>query len=284
MSGSEAPLLSIEGLWFRYGDGPPALRGVDLQIEAGQWLAVLGANGSGKSTLVKHFNGLLRPWKGVVRLDGVPIAGRQVGELARSVGYLPQNPDRMIFSATVREEVAFGPAQMGLRGDELNGRVDWALSLLELDHLAGTPPAILSYSLRRKVALAAVMAARPRLLLLDEPTNSLDAGCVARLMGTVEEMHRSGTTIVLVTHDLELALGYAGRALLMHGGQILSQEPTRQLLLDRETLVAAGLPPLPVTRLARRLAVSLPGFPPELLTPEELAEAWISIGKERGRP
>ena len=270
------PLVSVQELWFRYDDGPPALRGVSLEIGRGEWVAVLGCNGSGKSTLVKHFNGLLKPWRGRVLVEGVDTRRRQVGEWARLIAYLPQHPDRIIFSASVWEEVAFAPRLQGVSGAELERRVNTALEALGLRDAADVPPAALGYGLRRKVALAAVLAQEPALLILDEPTNGLDAGSARDFLEVVAQRHRQGTAVVLITHDLELAAQYAGRAVLMQAGEIAADGPARAVLGDAALLRKAGLEPLPVTHTAHALReAGLAGLPADLLLPEEFAEAYL---------
>jgi energy-coupling factor transporter ATP-binding protein EcfA2 len=268
------PLLQTRDLWYRYSDQPPALCGINLSIAAGDWLAIIGCNGSGKSTLVKHFNGLLRPWQGQVLLDGQDIAGQSVGQLAHSgIAYLPQNPDRLIFAATVREEIAFGPQQSGLRDAELAERVDESLALLDLTAYVNYPPAVLGYGLRRKVALAAILALRPRLLVLDEPTNGLDAGSTRAFMDVVANRHRRGVSVVMITHDLELVAQFATAVALLREGQLVTVGPTRRILSDISLLTAAGLEPLPITRLAALCASAVPS---DLLTPAEFADAYCA--------
>jgi energy-coupling factor transporter ATP-binding protein EcfA2 len=277
MSPARPPIIEAEDVWFDYADRSPVLRGVTLSTPAGAWMALLGCNGSGKSTLVKHFNGLLRAQRGRVLLEGVEIRRQSVGELARHVAYLPQNPDRMIFADSVRGEIAFGPAQQGLSGPALDERVEQAMELLGLSHVARMPPATLGYGLRRKVALASVLALRPRLLILDEPTNGLDAGCAAHFMEIVENLHREGLTIVMITHDLKLAARHAQRVALMQDGQIVAIGDTRDILSNTEQLTAAGLMPLPVTQLAACLKTDLlPRLATDMLTPQEFARSLLA--------
>lgn len=280
MQQSETPIVEARDLWFHYGDKTPVLKGVDLSITAGQWLALLGCNGSGKSTLVKHFNGLLRPYRGELLLDGQDITRKQVGELARIVSYLPQNPDRLIFADSVRKEIAFGPSRQDIPGESVKERVDQAMRLLGLSELAEVPPATLGYGLRRKVALASVLALRPRLLILDEPTNGLDAGFTRHVMEVVESLHQEGATILIITHDLALAARYARRIAVMQDGQIVVQGDTRSILSNGGMLAQAGLMSLPVTRLAAQLSADvLPGLPADLLTPEEFVDAFTAARK-----
>ncbi len=252
------PLIVIRDLAYRYpGAEGWALRDLNLEVAEGEWLAIVGVNGSGKSTLVRHLNGLLKPARGVVRVGGMDTRQKQVGELARLVGYLPQNPDRMLFSATVREEVAYGPCRLGLRGKELDRRVVETLELLELLPLADYPPAVLGYGLRRRVALACVLAMRTPVLVLDEPAVGLDREGVSRLMRILARRHREGTTVVLVTHDLRLAARHAQRVVVLRGGRLAAVGSPGRVLADVEALRESGLEPLPVTALAQAL-----GWPP----------------------
>ena len=248
------PLIAIRDLSYRYPDAEEwALRGLNLDVAEGEWLAIVGVNGSGKSTLIKHLNGLLKPTDGEVRVGGADTRQKQVGELARLVGYLPQNPDRMLFSATVREEVAYGPRRLGLRGAELERRVMETLESLELLPYADHPPAVLGYGLRRRVALACVLAMRTPVLVLDEPAVGLDRKGVSRLMRILLGRHREGATVVLVTHDLRLAAHYAQRVAVLRRGHLVAVGPPDEVLADVDALRESGLEPLPVTALARAL-------------------------------
>jgi energy-coupling factor transporter ATP-binding protein EcfA2 len=259
-------VIKIRGLSFRYpsADGW-ALSGVDLDIARGEWLAVVGVNGSGKSTLIKHLNGLLKPSLGAVHVDGQDSRTHQVGALAHTVAYLPQNPDHMIFGATVREEVAYGPRQLGLRGAALDERVEETLVALGLLPVADYPPAVLGYGLRRQVSLASVLALHTPVLALDEPTVGLDRGLAGRLLGIVAGRHRRGMTVVMVTHDLRWVARYAQRVVVLARGRLVAQGAPGEVLADPERLAAFGLEPLPVTALAAAL-----NWPPPLpLTVDE---------------
>ena len=285
MTSSRPAIIETIDLWFDYGDRASVLRGVTLSVPAGAWMTLLGCNGSGKSTLVKHFNGLLRAHRGRVLLEGVEIRRQPVGELAKHVAYLPQNPDRLIFADSVRKEIAFGPMQQGLGGPALDARVDEAMELLQLSDLALVPPATLGYGLRRKVALASVLALRPRLLILDEPTNGLDAGCTRHVMEVIEHLHREGLTIVMITHDLALAARYAQDVALMQDGRIVARGAAHDILTDTAQLTAAGLAPLPVTQLATRLRTDLlQRMASDVLTPAEFTNALTAaIGTGNGK-
>jgi energy-coupling factor transport system ATP-binding protein len=261
--------IEIQGLSYRYPRAEAfALADVDLQVRRGEWLAVIGINGSGKSTLIKHFNGLLKPTHGVVCVNGQDTRTLQVGELARTVSFLPQNPDRQIFAASVWDEVAYGPRQLGLRGDALDERVAETLDLLDLAPYAAHPPAVLGYGLRRQVALAGVLAMNTPLLALDEPTAGLDRLAISRLIAIAARRQQQGTTVVMITHDLRLAAEHADRVVVLFRGCVVAQGSPQQVLADLELLDRVGLEPLPVTRLAHALCLPVP-LP---LTAEALAD------------
>jgi energy-coupling factor transporter ATP-binding protein EcfA2 len=283
------PCIRVEGLRYHYDDLGPALNGIDLTIRDNAYLAIIGQNGSGKTTLVKHFNGLLKPGAGHVSVEGTDTRAMSVGELARRVGYVFQNPDHMIFGATVREEIGFGPRNLGLTPAEVRERTDEALAAFDLTAHAETPPAVLGYGLRRKVSLAAVFAMRPHILILDEPTTGLDARSTAELMARVDRMHREGHTIVLVTHDMRLATRHCHEVLVMHEGRVLAYGPTREVFCRSEDLAQAQLTPPQVALLAQRLQKQ--GMSCDLLTADEFVEAYAALRSAalrsatwRGRP
>jgi energy-coupling factor transporter ATP-binding protein EcfA2 len=275
------PAVKVEDLSYRYDDAPWSLEGVDLSIKAGDFLAIVGQNGSGKTTLVKHFNGLLRPTRGRVLVLGQGTAGQSVGQLARKVGYLFQNPDHQIFAPTVREEVAFGPRNLGFSEREVAARTTEALALFELGDKADTPPAVLGYGLRRQVTLAAVWAMRPQILVLDEPTAGLDWRSSRALMEEVDTLNRKGHTIILVTHDMKLVAEFARRVLVLDEGRTLAYEPTRQLFQQEAILRQASLSPPPITALARRMRAC--GLRGDSLTVDEFYQEYEALRRvDRG--
>ncbi len=274
-SSEHSPAIQVEDLWHRYDDGPAVLTGVNVIIESGDFLAIVGQNGSGKTTLVKHFNGLLRPTRGRVLVGGQDTAGQSVGQLARKVGYLFQNPDHQIFAPTVWEEVAFGPRNLGSSEEEVAARTTEALALFGLGDQADTPPAVLGYGLRRKVTLAAVWAMRPQIMVLDEPTAGLDWRSTRTLMEEVTNLNRQGHTIILVTHDMKLVAEFARQVLVLDEGRTLAYGPTRQLFQQEAILRQAFLAPPPITALARRMRSC--GLKGDSLTVEEFYQEYGSL-------
>ncbi|HNT73655.1 MAG TPA: ABC transporter ATP-binding protein [Anaerolineae bacterium] len=213
------PALELVDLSFHYPGEQVALHNIDLTIPRGQFVALIGPNGAGKSTLIRHFNGLLRPTQGRVRLLGQDTAGRRVGELARSVSYLFQRPEQQFFAATVRDEVAYGPTQ--LRLPDARARVAAALARFALTPYAALPPAILSYGAQRAVALAALAALDTPVLALDEPTVGLDGRGRAQLLEWLVARRAAGVTLVVVTHEMALA-ARADRVIALDAGRIIA--------------------------------------------------------------
>lgn len=238
---------------YSYDGRVPALHRVSCSIEAGGWLALVGPNGSGKSTLAKLCNGLLRPQEGRVLIQGRDIRARPVGQIARQVGYLFQNPDHQIFDSTVRDEVAFGLRHLGFPADETEWRTQEALDLFGLIEHAERPPAVLGHGLRRQVALASAFAHRPPILILDEPTGGLDWERTQRLLDHLGDRRRAGDTILFITHDLRLVAERATHLLLLRGGKVLAHGPTRDVLSRPDLLARASIDPPPITRLSQAL-------------------------------
>jgi cobalt/nickel transport system ATP-binding protein len=238
---SPAPALRLRRLSYAYPDGHQALFGVDLEVAAGERVAVLGPNGAGKTTLVLHLNGILRPGAGSVEVGGVEVGPATVKEVRRRVGIVFQDPDDQLFMPTVDQDVAFGPANLGLRGDALRERVDAALATVGMEGVAGRPPHHLSFGQRRRVAVATVLAMGPDVLVLDEPSSNLDPASRRELADVVRSLD---LTVLIVTHDLPYALELCPRAVVMNEGRVVADGPTAELLAD-DALLAANRLELP---------------------------------------
>ena len=272
--------LALEKISFHYPDGTPALHDVSLSVTAGEFVALLGANGSGKTTLAKHLNGLLKPSSGCVRVNGRDTRPLRVAELARLVGYVFQNPDHQIFAPTVEEEIAFGLRLQGLSPAEVAERVDWALAAFVLTPYRELPPALLGWGQRRQVAMAAVLATRPRVLVLDEPTGGLDARSRDELMAAVTAFNQPGGTVILITHNMRLVAEYASRAVVMSGGSVVFDAAPRALFERREILARAKLAAPVVVRLGQRLAPC--GLRAGILSCAEFAATWQRLSEPQG--
>ena len=232
------PALEVDGVAFAYPDGHQALFGVGFSIGRGERVALLGPNGAGKTTLVLQCNGVLLPGAGRVTVAGLPVASEHLREIRRRVGIVFQDPDDQLFMPTVAEDVAFGPANLGLRGPELEARVKAALAAVGMEGHAGRPPHHLSFGQRRRVAVATVLAMEPEILILDEPSSNLDPASRRELAEIVTGLD---ITILMVTHDLPYALQLCPRSLIMNGGTITADGPTAALLADAELLAANRL-------------------------------------------
>jgi cobalt/nickel transport system ATP-binding protein len=236
--GASAPAAEVSGVHFNYPDGTPALAGVDLSIAHGERLAILGPNGAGKSTLVLHLNGILTPTQGGVSIDGLVVDKANMREIRRRVGIVFQDPDDQLFMPTVRDDVAFGPANLGLEGDDLDARVGEALDAVGMSEVADRSPHHLSFGQRRRVAVATVLAMRPTLLVLDEPSSNLDPQARREL---AEILVGLSIATVIVTHDLPYALQLCDSAVVMNAGTITARGATAEILADASVMAANRL-------------------------------------------
>jgi cobalt transport protein ATP-binding subunit len=240
--------IEVRDLDFAYPDGRQALSGVSMRVEPGERLALLGPNGAGKTSLVLQLNGVLTPSAGSVLIGGVQVGRRTLREVRRRVGVVFQDPDDQLFTPTVRRDVAFGPAHLGVSGAALHARVTEALDYVGLADAAERPPHRLSLGERRRAAVATVLAMHPDVLVLDEPTANLDPAARRELADLIK---RLGLTTLLVTHDLPYALELCPRALVIDHGQIVADGPTREVLADPGFMSAhrlelpVGFTPLP---------------------------------------
>jgi cobalt/nickel transport system ATP-binding protein len=235
------PALEVKDLAFAYPDGHQALFGVDLTIGRGERVALLGPNGAGKTTFVMHLNGILDTQHGSVRVGGLPVGKASLKEIRRRVGIVFQDPDDQLFMPTVREDVAFGPANLGVSGEELERTVVDALTAVGMEAHADRPPHHLSFGQRRRVAVATVLAMQPEILVLDEPSSNLDPAGRRELADILRSLD---ITMLMVTHDLPYALELCPRAVIMNEGVIVADERCVDCLSD-EALMAANRLELP---------------------------------------
>ena len=247
--------VTVEGLVYTYPGGVRALDGVTLRVGAGESVALVGQNGSGKTTLVRHLNGLLRPTSGQVRVGGTDASGRRVAELAAQVGLVFQEPDRQIFSGTVRGEVEFGPRNIGLRGEALDAVVQTALEAVGLSGEETTNPYDLGASRRKLLAVASVLAMGTPVLVLDEPTTGQDRVGVGRIRQVVADARAAGRTVIAVSHDLRFVAETFERVVVLRAGRVvLDDTPARAFAAAHwETLRDTGLEPPAAAVLASRL-------------------------------
>lgn len=253
-----------------------ALQRVDLGIEAGEYVAIVGHNGSGKSTLAKHLNALLLPTRGSVLVDGLdtrePAHRRAIREM---VGMVFQVPDNQIVATIVEEDVAFGPENLGVPHEEIVSRVEWALDLVEMGEFRHRAPHLLSAGQKQRLAIAGVMAMRSRCLVLDEATSMLDPAGREEVLASVRRLHREeGLTVVAITHFMEEA-ALAQRVVVMEGGRVALQGSPREVFGQPERLRELQLDVPVAMELAQRLHRWLPEFPANLIEEGELVEAVV---------
>ncbi|ALV62848.1 ATPase component of general energizing module of ECF transporter [Thermococcus sp. 2319x1] len=211
-------MIEVRDLWHIYEGKKEALRGVSLTF-GNEIVALVGPNGSGKTTLAKHLNGLLKPTKGEVVVDGMNTRKHSVAELARVVGYVFQNPEHMFFEENVFREVAFGPKNLGLSEEEVKERVKWALREVNLEGYEDRSPYSLSGGEKQRLAIACILAMKPKYLILDEPTTGLDEKNAESIKKIIRKLYREGHGIVLITHEMDLVLELAERVVLLYQGK-----------------------------------------------------------------
>jgi cobalt/nickel transport system ATP-binding protein len=240
------PTIAVAGLSYRYPDGTLALEDVDLHIHPGERVALLGPNGAGKTTLILHMNGIHMPQRGTVDDGGLRLSADTVLEVRRRVGVVFQDPDDQLFMPTVRQDVAFGPQNLGLEGTALEARVQAALDAVDVGDLSDRPPNHLSFGQKRRVAIAGVLAMEPEILVFDEPTSNLDPSSRRELSRILIGLD---LTQLIVTHDLPYALELCPRSIVIDRGRIVADGPTRALLGDEDLLRTHRLDGYPMRQL-----------------------------------
>jgi energy-coupling factor transport system ATP-binding protein len=270
------PVIEVKDLHFSYPSGVNAIDGISLSIHKGEFLAIMGENGAGKTTLVKHFNGLLRPSKGHIRVDGDDISSMSVATLSRKVGLVFQNPDDQLFSENVEDEISFALNNFGFSKDVVEKRVDWALNLLDIERYRLSSPFILSGGERKRVALGSVLAWDPEIVVLDEPTIGQDYAQKERLMHFLMQLRTQGKTIVIVTHDVEFVAECKPRIVLMAEGKIVAEGPIKEIITNDDALKKASVAPPEITKILSKLKNR--GFTRDILEVEEAIKLLVPEG------
>jgi len=265
--------IEVEGIHFTYPTGVEALKGVSLTIKDGEFVAIMGQNGAGKTTLVKNFNGLLRPSKGKVLVDGVSTKDVSVAKLARTVGFVFQNPDHQLFSETVEEEIAFALRNFGFDDATVEKRVTWAVNLLDLTDYRKTSPFMLSGGERKRVALASVLAWDPKVVILDEPTIGQDHRQKENLRQFIVQLNEQGKTVVIVTHDVEFVAECSPRVVLMREGRIIADGEARRILTDTTLALEASIVPPQIAQIFHGLTFL--GLPSDVIDVSEAKKILV---------
>lgn len=265
----EDPHVRIEKMWHKHDDGSDGLKDIDLQVQRGEFVALIGHNGAGKTLLVSHLIGFLKPSEGRILFDGKDISEISTAKLAQQVGYLFQNPDDQIFTDNVVEEIRFGLKNLKLNDEDIARRVDSALNMMELTEYSDRHPHALSRGQRQRLAVASILAMEPDLIVLDEPTTGQDRAHVNKFLHQIKKLNQLGKTVILITHDMNIVAEYADRTIVMKNGEIFLDGATRDVFSRSEDLREAYIEPPVVTRLSldlKRKGINIP----VMLTVEEL--------------
>lgn len=248
-------IIEVNNLHYTYEDGTKALRGINLNVKKGERLAIMGPNGSGKSTFFLHLNGILKPTAGCVLIDGKKINYARKGLLhvRKMVGIVFQNPDDQLFSASVKQEIAFGILNLGVTEEEAGAAVDRVMKALDITSFAEKPTHFLSGGEKKRVSIADVLVMDPSIILFDEPTAALDPKHAERIDQIIDELSNRGITVILSTHDVNRALSWADRLVIFHRGEIVGDGAPEQVLCNEGLLAQANLKKPAVLRIFETL-------------------------------
>lgn len=282
-------IIRVEHLKYVYNPGMPdettALDDVSFSVEEGDFVGIIGSTGSGKSTLISHFNGLNRPTSGRILIDGKDMweQGADLRAFRFQVGLVMQYPEYQLFEETVAKDVAFGPKNLGLSEQEVDERVHYALQEVGLvyEDIAERSPFELSGGQMRRVAIAGVLAMRPKTLILDEPTAGLDPAGRRSILGMIRELHAAGgLTVVMVSHNMDDISSLATRLVVMSRGRMVLTGTPREVFQHRELLESIGLGIPQAAELTQRLIAEGYPLPADLYTPAEVAEALLKLPRK----
>ncbi|MFX0044735.1 MAG: ABC transporter ATP-binding protein [Candidatus Hermodarchaeota archaeon] len=274
------PLIRVDDLRFTYPTGAEALKGVSIKVYENEFIAILGQNGSGKTTLVKHFNGLLKPTEGTVVVFGLDTQVTPTYELIEKVGYVFQNPDQQLFSKRVYEEIAFGLKNIGLSEVEVDNRIREVANQMKIEELLEERPYSLSKGDRQRVVISCILALNPNVIVVDEPTTGQDPKRRREIMDLMKELHSQGKTIIVITHDMNLAAEYAERCIVMSDGKILLEGTPKEIFVETDLLATTHLNPPTITHLFLELNKSY-DVPCDLLTVQEAVEYFTQVSQRR---
>lgn len=236
-------ILKAENVCYYYSDGTFALQSINVNIEKGKKTVFLGSNGAGKSTLFLHMNGILKPSKGKIFFNNKEIDYSRKGltDLRKNVGIVFQDPDSQLFSASVLQEVSFGPMNLGLSKEQVEERVHKALEATGITELKDKPTHFLSYGQKKRVTIADIVAMEPEVIIFDEPTEFLDPKHKAQIISLLEEINKKGKTVILSTHDVDMAYTWADHVIVMKHGQVLKEGTPEEIFSDKQVLIEADL-------------------------------------------
>ncbi|MDO0823730.1 ABC transporter ATP-binding protein [Desulfosporosinus nitroreducens] len=257
--------VQVKDLNYQYNSDQTALRGINLMVEAGDFVALIGQNGAGKTTLAKHFNGLLKPTSGEVIIGGMNTLKYDTSDLSKTVGYVFQNPDHQIFSATVEKELEFGLKNAGFKGKEIKERVEQVLQYTGLERYRSVHPFSLGKGERQMIAVASILVLNPKVLIIDEPTTGSDWTGVQTMMALIRKLHTAGTTIIMISHDMDLVTQYAKRVIVLKDGGVLLDGTPKSVFSNEQILLDSAIVPPQLCRLSFQLE--------DIFGPEPLIES-----------
>lgn len=247
------PFITMENVTYKYSGDVTAVRNVNLQVNDGEVVAILGSNGSGKTTLVKHLNGLLKPTSGIVKINGYDSRKESIAKLSSMVGYVFQNPNHQTFLPTVRQELTYGCKNLKMPDDQARKGIKRAIELFGLKKHLDENPFDLNASQRKEIAMAAIMAISPKVIVLDEPTTGQDhAGC-KRILNLVRSFQQEGHIVILITHDMQLVGELNCRVVVMSNGRKIADGTAERVFSDKSIMEEANLEPPQVTHLSEHL-------------------------------
>jgi len=269
-----SPLIQVENVVFKYESGTEALREVNLDIYKGDFIALIGQNGAGKTTLARHFNSIFKPTSGVIKVCGKDTIKEDPQTLSKHVGYVFQNPDHQIFCTTVYKEMAYGLKNSRLSSEETDERIKETAKLFDLTDLLTEHPFSLGKGERQRIAVASILVLKPEILVIDEPTTGQDWTGVQSMMTLIDTLHKNGTTIVMITHDMDIVARYANRVVVMCNGEIKLDGVTHEVFTHTEILTDAFINRPQIAQLSERLQDC--GLSRLVMTEEELSRLIIS--------
>ncbi|MHA1408981.1 MAG: energy-coupling factor ABC transporter ATP-binding protein [Candidatus Odinarchaeia archaeon] len=264
-------MIEALNLSYRYPGGKLVLKNINLRIDDGEIVAIMGANGAGKTTLVKHFNGLLKPTEGDVLIDGMNTKKFSIAEISKRVGFVFQNADHQLFSESVEKEIEFTLKNLGFEEEKINEIIEKTLKQFDLVRYRDRSPFSLSGGERKRTALASILCADPKIIILDEPTTGQDAIQKNKLISMIKNLNKLGKTIVIISHDMEFIVDLKPRIITLRKGMIVSDGEANKVLTNRKILSESSLLPPQLTLLSWKLSEQF-SFPYNILTVNEFAQ------------
>lgn len=272
-------MIEVNNVEYIYPSGIKALNGINLKIQNGEYIALMGENGAGKTTLIKHLNGLLKPTKGEIYINGFNTKNETIAKLSRIVGIVFQNPDHQFFEESVEKEISFALRNFGFKEEIIKKRVEWALNFMNLEKYKDQPPFLLSGGEKKRLALAAILSWNPEIIVLDEPTIGQDYTQKEKLMQLILQLNTQGKTVIIATHDIEFVAESKPRVILLSKGKIIDDGPIEEVLTDIEKIEKCSLILPQVTQLMHNLSDL--GFPRKIISVEDAVKIILNKLEEK---